>query len=245
MNIFNFDGEKAKKLNLKNTIIDAEHAFFGAHCDFFISNDKQCLKKAAFLNAEINVKTQCLKLEEFLNYAEGANSIYIDNFPNFISVLLEESSSLKEFEIHPHSRKSKQLAYLYKPQKPILSYFNRLQVDRPKDNPKLQSGFVLYKYQKSNLAGMYASFIEISSILKKILMITGADNNGFTELNKKDLENFENTTYRRWTTEHFDLSFGINNVVGLFIRLDLLKSNNDKLFYRLLSTLKSPIKGWW
>lgn len=51
--------ELPKKTNtVKNIYNDADHAFYGAYCDYFVSNDKNLREKAAVLYREFQVPTK-------------------------------------------------------------------------------------------------------------------------------------------------------------------------------------------
>lgn len=59
--------ELPKKTNtVKNIYNDAEHAFYGAYCDYFITNDKNLREKAAVLYREFHVPTKILCSNEFI-----------------------------------------------------------------------------------------------------------------------------------------------------------------------------------
>lgn len=65
-------GYKSDKLpkptdNMQNIQTDAEHSFYGAHCDYFIALDKKLRIKSKVLYNEFNISTKILTPDEFLN----------------------------------------------------------------------------------------------------------------------------------------------------------------------------------
>jgi hypothetical protein len=66
-----------KKTNsVKNIFNDAEHSFYGAYCDYFISNDRNLRKKAAILYREFQVPTKVLSSDEFI---DSMNEVFFDH----------------------------------------------------------------------------------------------------------------------------------------------------------------------
>ena len=65
-------GYKSDKLpkptdNMQNIQTDAEHSFYGAHCDYFVAIDKKLRVKSRVLYKEFNIPVKVLTPEEFLN----------------------------------------------------------------------------------------------------------------------------------------------------------------------------------
>jgi hypothetical protein len=48
-------------------IDDALHTFYGAHCDFFITNDDKCQYKAQKTYERLGLNTEVLIASEFVN----------------------------------------------------------------------------------------------------------------------------------------------------------------------------------
>lgn len=49
-----------------NLIDDSLHVFYGAHCDYFVTNDDKCHYKAAEVYHKLGISTKALKPEEFI-----------------------------------------------------------------------------------------------------------------------------------------------------------------------------------
>jgi hypothetical protein len=64
-------GYKSDKLpkptdNMQNIYNDAEHAFYGAHCDFFVASDRNLLTKARVLYRELNISTVVMSPQNYI-----------------------------------------------------------------------------------------------------------------------------------------------------------------------------------
>jgi len=87
-------GYKSDKLpkptdNMANITNDAEHAFYGAHCDYFVTNDKKLLTKAKVLYHEYNINTQVLSPEEFISVIDNVVHKPVDEEKGFINDAFE------------------------------------------------------------------------------------------------------------------------------------------------------------
>lgn len=65
-------GYKSDKLDkpsntMLNITTDSMHSFYGAYCDYFITDDKYLLKKSKAIYSKLNISTQVLKPDEFIN----------------------------------------------------------------------------------------------------------------------------------------------------------------------------------
>ncbi len=63
----------------QNISTDAEHAFYGAHCDYFITSDKKLGTKAKVLYSTFNIPTVVLRPEEFISTIEKIVHVFPKN----------------------------------------------------------------------------------------------------------------------------------------------------------------------
>ncbi|MBP6697355.1 MAG: hypothetical protein KA175_07040 [Flavobacteriales bacterium] len=66
LNLFRLDEEKNKKAVFPNTHTDADHAFFGGHCDYVISNDAGFVVKANMVYGMFETSAVALTLDQLL-----------------------------------------------------------------------------------------------------------------------------------------------------------------------------------
>lgn len=59
--------EKEKAVIARNMLHDAQHSFYGGHCEIVVSDDKQFRKKSQLLYNLFGLSSQVLSMEEFMN----------------------------------------------------------------------------------------------------------------------------------------------------------------------------------
>ncbi|WP_367388570.1 hypothetical protein [Lewinella sp. LCG006] len=82
--------------NLQNIQADAEHAFYAAHCDFFVAGDKKLMRKAEVLYEKFGITTKVVNPSEFISFI---NRIIHDFSGKADDPLLEAFSFVKKEEI--------------------------------------------------------------------------------------------------------------------------------------------------
>jgi hypothetical protein len=108
LDMLGYKQDKLKKStdNVQNIMADAEHAFYAAHCDYFVATDKNLRKKAKVLYSEFNISTKVLAPDEFIiklkdvihDLSVDANNI-IEKGCSF----MDENKVLKVFEEKNHA----------------------------------------------------------------------------------------------------------------------------------------------
>ena len=63
---YDLKGYKSDK-NYNNMFDDALHTFYGAHCDFFITNDERCRFKANKTYERLNINTNVITAEDYVS----------------------------------------------------------------------------------------------------------------------------------------------------------------------------------
>ncbi|NQV17203.1 MAG: hypothetical protein HQ534_01475 [Armatimonadetes bacterium] len=105
LDMLGYKSDKLSKIsnNMGNITSDAEHAFYGAHCDFFIANDKKLLAKAKVLYHEFNIQTTIWTPEEFINKIDS----FVHTLPQNAKDAIEEGARIIDLkntvEFHPKS----------------------------------------------------------------------------------------------------------------------------------------------
>ncbi|MCK4357558.1 MAG: hypothetical protein KAW92_02210 [Candidatus Cloacimonetes bacterium] len=180
-------GYKADKLpkptdNMQNISTDGEHAFYGAHCDFFVACDKNLRIKAEVLYTKFNISTKVLSPTEFKNSLEKV----IHKFPNETNNIIEDALKYIDFnsivEYYPVSEENEVETYAFK--LPIF-YFNFF-------------NYVVYRFYKEHNSVVltfkrafknYSDFIfytEAERLIDKLTELFGYDD--LDELKKRKKE---------------------------------------------------------
>jgi hypothetical protein len=72
LDMIGYKQDKLKKAtdNMQNISADAAHAFYAAHCDYFVAGDKNLRKKAKVLYSQYNISTKILAPNELIDELE-------------------------------------------------------------------------------------------------------------------------------------------------------------------------------
>lgn len=152
----------------KNLLQDAFHAYYGAHCDFFVTDDDNTYHKAKVIYDYFNIETTVCKTREFL--AEFYGKAILNNtaeikltqtIPEIIKSSFVATSSIDE-DLNPVD--------IYKINHYVLSYFNRLQLTRNKDN-----SLSIYLYKNSKNYSSFYFFKEVETVTNKVVSQFGPD----------------------------------------------------------------------
>jgi hypothetical protein len=187
---------------LPNLIDDATHAFYGAHCDFFVTEDNNTYHKAKAVFENFNISTQVVKAAEFpsafyaFNEFGLASKTLTDRLVEIIkhSLVIKKSidDKLNTVEIH-------------KITPPLVNFFNRMQTTHFDDSTSLY----LYKKQDNYSRSFFWS--EIKSIVDKIVFEMGIDDNLKAEF---DVEQESSEIIEgKWLGRKWDRGFLITEII--------------------------------
>jgi hypothetical protein len=145
----------------KNLVQDSFHAYYGAHCDFFITDDDNTYHKAKTLYDYLNIQTKVCKSHEF--NSEFYGTVVLNSFSDkpvldVVSEVIKNSfviASLHDGNFNPVD--------IYKPKHYILNYFNRVQVTR-----HINGEYIIYLHKKPSNYSSFLFFKEIASIVNHL-----------------------------------------------------------------------------
>lgn len=154
----------------KNMLQDSFHAYYGAHCDFFVTDDDNTYHKAKAIYKHFNIKTIVCKSQQFVTEFYGKSilsNIEIKPVTEIIPEIISNSFILKstlDDNLNP--------VEIYKTGHYVFSYFNRLQLTRNPDN-----SLAIYLYKKNENYSTFYFYEEIKTITNKIVAEFGIDLN--------------------------------------------------------------------
>lgn len=193
--------------NFSNMLIDALHAYYGAHCDIFVVEDKNTRYKAKMLYGFFDIKTAVytsneLNLMLFETFSLSTNKTLLQD----IIDQLQKSMVLKGY--FDDNGKPVNI-HILNPS--ILNYFDRIQTQ---NNISNQSA-IFYKKIKNYSCGLFKT--EIANIVNSICKELGKDNNDnflFTE------EDFEEIMKEEWRGRTWKYSNDNNNdiIISIIMR---------------------------
>ncbi|MBN8836331.1 MAG: hypothetical protein J0I09_03675 [Sphingobacteriia bacterium] len=169
--------------HFKNLLQDAFHAYYGAHCDFFVTDDDNTYHKAKVIYDHFNIKTVVCKSQEFNSQLYEKIVLNSSSEKPLIKVISEILNS--SFVITNQHDDEFNPVDIYKIDHYVLEYFNRLQVTHNADH---SACIFLYKNSK-NYSSFYF-FKEIETLTNKIVRQFGVDHYNRFEY-KTETENDE------------------------------------------------------
>jgi hypothetical protein len=150
--------EGTTKKNKKNSFWDihrdATHAYYASYADYLVSEDKGMLTKAFITYKLLNIDTQVLSPEDFVNRAAMLlkNEDTSDSFFEGLQFMLQHGKSIIQTTLDQPQ--------IIKSSYPILNYFNRIQINKELAGHSLQ----LYRASDSHKGVMY---VELQTLIMK------------------------------------------------------------------------------
>lgn len=157
--------------HFKNLLQDAFHAYYGAHCDFFVTDDDNTYHKAKVIYEHFNIETVVCKSHEFNTQLFGKvvlNKYFEKPFFEVISEVLSSSFVIS----NQHDDKFNPVD-IYKIEHYILGYFNRLQITYGITTNSTS----IFIYKNSKNYSSFSFFAEIETVTNKIIKELGIDKN--------------------------------------------------------------------
>ncbi len=218
LNILGLDEEKMKKSVFENTYNDGLHAFYGAHCDIFVTDDNNLRKKANAMFNMLNIGTEVWSLDKLKNQLGGRyfqRTTSIDDFMTKLhhdikhSIILKSAPALDKLET----------ANIINPICQYFTFFNRLQVSISENNSE---SFDVFFYRKNwNTYKRQLFNIEAHQLINNIINTLGTDINGEGELPLDEIKTLYQETWkgRTWIVNNLILHLEWHS--DLFVTLSL------------------------
>lgn len=224
LNLLGLDKEENKKVVFSSFQNDAQHAYYAAHCEYLVSEDKQLLLKARILYNLFGIETKVLNFEEFENLINQnkKKELSIESFGKNLNEVFENGSLQDNFEIENQDKS----VLVYKLDESLFGFFNKLNlIIKRNDSPM----YIFYNEIKNY--SRFTSFKEFDKIINKIVSVLGTDINGkneFTEEDKKLIIE-DNWDGRIWhfQSESFCLEVEQNEKKLCFYYLPTYKIENE------------------
>lgn len=162
--------------HFKNLIQDAFHAYYGAHCDFFVTDDNNTYHKAKAIYTFFNIETIVCKSSAFNSDFYGKVLLKKE----FETSLLKSISKIikSSFVISNQHDDKFNPADIYKMDHYVLNHFNRVQITH-----NINGRQILYIYKNSKNLSDFLFFKEIESVTNSLVKEFGHDINFHVEYN--------------------------------------------------------------
>ena len=206
LNMLALDKEKNRKANFTSLNNDSQHAYYSAHCDYLITEDKGLKFKAQVLFDINNISTKILTPAEFTQYIELRQSVPILSKDELIINLVKQMQMLKPFSEFK-SEKFDRVTYYYNLGFPFFDYFNELEYIVDNDQGIF---FVLLAKRSSFSVDLF--YKEFELITNKIVEALGSDLENKSYYTEQDREELQNNTWqgRLWNIGKVPAALEIN-----------------------------------
>lgn len=103
LDVIGYKSDKLKKPsnNMTNITNDAIHSFYGAHCEYLVTDDKNLLKKSKAIYSKLNKPTQIMSSDEFYNNFDKIvqkKYIHISDFLSQLSDFIKPENLIEQIE---------------------------------------------------------------------------------------------------------------------------------------------------
>jgi len=181
LNLFGLDGEKNKKAIFSNIQTDADHAFFGGHCDYVVSNDTGFVVKANKVYSMFESSAVAMTLDQLLIRLR-----YQDSTDDRTAVSMLKS--LNHDLLHALVTPRPSIAYplrtssYYHTKATYLDYFNELEGVKEGGTSGLQVS------KDDSTWAVFTMYSEFALVVNKLIAMIGMDEVSLGTFGAQDIE---------------------------------------------------------
>lgn len=176
LDLLGISKEPSKTVKFKNVMNDGYHSYYGAFCDYVVSDDQGFLKKTKVMYKLLGIKTEVMHINDFIPFF-SLLSKQTETTPNiFFKLLINDLKNGFVLNSKP-SIKYNRLTTTIKPYHKYLGYFNLI------DSIKENNQNYIYLYRKTKNYSYFNFFREFEGIINKAIRLFGVDYNNKNEFN--------------------------------------------------------------
>lgn len=221
LDLLGISKEPAKSVKFRNVMNDGYHSYYGAFCDFVVSDDQGFLKKTKALYKLLGIESKVYNIDEFISYFTLLKKSLEKDSSTFFNLLINDIKNGLVLE-SKNSLKYNRYTTTIKPFHNYLGYFNRIE-SITEDN----QSFILLRRKTRNYS--YFSFYrEYEGIINNAFNLFGYDKNlkgefiWETEIREINNRNWEG---RFWDFDTLTILIEINKGINEICLLITTKNN--------------------
>lgn len=170
LDLLGISKEPSKSVKFKNVMNDGYHSYYGAFCDYVVSDDQGFLKKTKVMYRLLDIKTEVMHIDDFIPFfsllskqKETSPNIFFDLLINDLKngIVINSKQSIKFYRhtttIKPHHK--------------YLGYFNLI------DSMQEDNQDYIYLYRKTKNYSYFNFYREYEGIINKAINLFGVDYN--------------------------------------------------------------------
>jgi hypothetical protein len=220
LDLLGISKEPSKTVKFRTVMNDGIHSYYGAYCDYVVSDDNGFLKKTKAMYKLLNIHTQVLHIDEFKNSLKLIADTDEESISTFFNLLVNDLKNGIVLNSKP-SLKYNRYTITIKPYHNYLGYFNVI------DSIKEDNQDYIFLSRNTNNYSYFSFFREYQGVINKALKLFGTDYyfKGEFEWDKEIQEIKENTWNGRfWKFDGFTILIELNKGTG---KLSLLITTNE------------------
>ena len=220
LDLLGISKEPSKKVKFRNVMNDAFHSYYGAFCDYVVSDDQGFLKKTKAMYKLLNIKTEVFEINEFISYFSLLSKNYEDNLDKFIDLINNDLKNGIVTNSKPSIKYNRHTTTI-KTYHKYLGHFNTI------DSIKEENREYICLYRSTNNYSYFDFYREYEGVVNKAIKLFGADTyfRGEYDWNKENTEiKEEKWSGRFWDFGDFTLLLEINKGLRKLCLLITLKN---------------------
>ena len=210
LDILGISKEPSKNVKFRNVINDSYHSYYGAFCDYVVSEDQGFLKKTRALYKLLDIQTKVFHIDDFIRYFGLLAKSNEVNQNDFFDLLVNDLRKGIVINSKPSIRYDRYTTTI-KPYHQYFGFFNRM------DSMKEDNKDYIYLYRSTKNYSYFNFFREYEGVINKAIGIFGHDFE-FNGEYKWPAENNEinKGTWRgrQWEFDNLTLLLDINKGTG-------------------------------
>lgn len=210
LDILGISKERSKNVKFGNVINDSYHSYYGAFCDYVVSEDEGFLKKTRVLYRLLDIQTKVFRIDDFIKYFGLLSKSSESTQNDFFDLLVNDLRNGIVINSKPSIRFNRHTTTI-KPYHQYLGFFNRM------DSMKEDNKDYVYLYRSTKNYSYFNFYREYEGLINKAVKLFGHDFE-FNSEYKWPNENIEinNRTWkgRKWEFSNLTLLLDINEGTG-------------------------------
>lgn len=196
LDLLGISKEPSKSVKFKNVMNDGYHSYYGAFCDYVVSDDQGFLKKTKAMYRLLNIQSKVLHIDEFIPYFKILSNNFETDTDTFFDLLINDLKNGLVIGSKPSIQYDRQTTSI-KPNAIYLGYFNKI------DSIKEDNQDFIFLSRTTHNYSHFSFYREYEGVVNKAVKLFGLDSNFKGEYDW-NIENKE-ISEGKWTGRNWEL----------------------------------------
>lgn len=126
LDLLGISKEPQSKVRFRNVLNDSFHSYYGAYCDYVVSDDEGFLKKTIAMYRLLGIKSKVYHIDEFIPLFSFLTNNSESNLEVFLDLLINDLDNGLVQSVHPSLQRDRVTTSI-NPNAIYLGYFNKLE----------------------------------------------------------------------------------------------------------------------